>query len=83
MNKQLIEASKFLSYVLRHHPDAIGVALDREGWADIDYLIAAASGIFMACTGNFRSIKTTNKNHYATSRPSQNPATASADSGRL
>lgn len=43
MNKPLIEASKFLSYVLRHRPDSIGLALDREGWADITALIAGAT----------------------------------------
>src|SRR6266571_717445 len=32
--------SKFLSFVLRHEPHAIGLVLDRNGWADIDELIA-------------------------------------------
>ena len=34
--------SKFLSLVLRHQPEAIGLTLDAEGWADVDVLIAAA-----------------------------------------
>lgn len=34
--------SKFLSLILRHHPERIGLALDRNGWADLDELIAAA-----------------------------------------
>lgn len=34
--------SKFLSYVLRHRPDEIGLALDTNGWAAIDDLIARA-----------------------------------------
>lgn len=42
MDKRLSEISKFLSYVLRHEPEAIGLALDREGWADIDELISRA-----------------------------------------
>lgn len=42
MPDRMIETSKFLSYVLRHRPDAIGIALDSQGWADIDTLIAAA-----------------------------------------
>jgi putative RNA 2'-phosphotransferase len=42
MNKQLVEISKFLSYVLRHKPQAIGIALDDEGWVPIDELLAAA-----------------------------------------
>jgi RNA 2'-phosphotransferase, Tpt1 / KptA family len=43
MTKRLTEVSKFLSYVLRHRPDAIGLTLDREGWADISALITAAT----------------------------------------
>lgn len=43
MNKQHTEISKFLSFVLRHQPDAIGITLDREGWVDISTLITAAA----------------------------------------
>jgi putative RNA 2'-phosphotransferase len=32
--------SKFLSFVLRHEPQAIGLVLDGNGWADVDELIA-------------------------------------------
>jgi putative RNA 2'-phosphotransferase len=42
MSKRLTETSKFLSYVLRHEPQAIGLHLDREGWAHIGDLIACA-----------------------------------------
>lgn len=38
-SKQLNKTSKFLSFVLRHKPEAIGLALDENGWADIDELI--------------------------------------------
>lgn len=31
--------SKFLSYILRHHPDEIGLKLDKNGWANINELI--------------------------------------------
>jgi len=41
--KQLNETSKFLSYVLRHEPHAIGLKLDSEGWASIGSLIAGAA----------------------------------------
>ncbi|MDQ0651382.1 RNA 2'-phosphotransferase [Pseudomonas cedrina] len=40
---QLNETSKFLSYVLRHEPQAIGLQLDNEGWADIESLVAGAA----------------------------------------
>lgn len=42
-SKQLNEVSKFLSYVLRHEPQSIGLQLDTEGWAAIDSLIAGAA----------------------------------------
>ncbi|MFZ2754921.1 MAG: RNA 2'-phosphotransferase [Lysobacteraceae bacterium] len=35
----LVSTSKFLSLVLRHRPDVIGLSLDETGWADIDTLI--------------------------------------------
>ncbi|KAA9332975.1 RNA 2'-phosphotransferase [Hymenobacter busanensis] len=31
--------SKFLSLVLRHQPDTIGLSLDAQGWADVDELL--------------------------------------------
>lgn len=42
-NKKLTEISKFLSFVLRHQPQEIGLSLDSEGWADIDAIIIAAN----------------------------------------
>lgn len=39
MSVDPIQISKFLSYILRHKPDAIGLAVDRHGWASIDELI--------------------------------------------
>ena len=32
--------SKFLSLILRHKPEVVGVSLDPQGWAPIDVLIA-------------------------------------------
>ncbi|MFZ4559486.1 MAG: RNA 2'-phosphotransferase, partial [Saprospiraceae bacterium] len=32
--------SKFLSFVLRHQPEYIGISLDKNGWADVADLIA-------------------------------------------
>lgn len=43
MQEDLKRVSKFMSYVLRHRPDAIGLELDPAGWADIDGLIAKAN----------------------------------------
>lgn len=43
MKKEIVEVSKFLSYVLRHEPSAIGVTLNHEGWINISTLIAASA----------------------------------------
>lgn len=42
MSKKSTDTSKFLSYVLRHEPEAIELTLDKEGWAVIDDLILRA-----------------------------------------
>jgi len=34
--------SKFLSYVLRHHPESINLELDKNGWAEVSDLIRKA-----------------------------------------
>lgn len=43
MSKQLDKTSKFLSYILRHQPEAIGIILDSDGWVNIDSLIKQAN----------------------------------------
>jgi len=35
----MTQISKYLSYILRHKPDSIGLILDSNGWADIDKVI--------------------------------------------
>lgn len=37
------DKSKFLSLILRHQPELIGLKLDPNGWADVDTLLALAS----------------------------------------
>lgn len=32
--------SKYMSLILRHHPETIGISLDEHGWADVEELIA-------------------------------------------
>lgn len=43
MDKNLVKTSKFLSLILRHRPDEIGLVLDENGWADVDELIRLAN----------------------------------------
>jgi putative RNA 2'-phosphotransferase len=40
---ELESTSKFLSLVLRHKPEQIGLSLDSEGWASIDELVNLAN----------------------------------------
>ena len=39
MEKQLKHISKFISLVLRHRPEVIGLQLDENGWANVNELI--------------------------------------------
>lgn len=39
----LTETSKFLSLILRHKPEVIGLSLDEHGWARVDEVIAGIS----------------------------------------
>jgi len=41
MNPQAAKISKFLSLVLRHESERIGIALDPAGWVSVDDLLAA------------------------------------------
>lgn len=43
MSTQYTKISKFLSYILRHQPEAIGLVLDDNGWADMGELIDKAN----------------------------------------
>lgn len=42
MSKKHTDISKFLSYILRHQPEAVGLSLDKDGWAVITDLILCA-----------------------------------------
>jgi putative RNA 2'-phosphotransferase len=43
MTDNLVQTSKFLSLILRHAPEKIGLALDPNGWADVGQLLAQAA----------------------------------------
>ncbi len=42
-DKQLTHISKFLSLVLRHQPETIGIQLDEQGWTCIEELLEKAN----------------------------------------
>ncbi len=37
------ETSKYISLILRHKPEAIGISLDEHGWANVDELISGVA----------------------------------------
>ncbi|MBQ4470142.1 MAG: RNA 2'-phosphotransferase [Synergistaceae bacterium] len=37
------KTNKFISLILRHHPEIINITLDEHGWADVEELIAGIS----------------------------------------
>ena len=43
MSTDIAKVSKFLSLVLRHKPEEIGLTLDENGWADVDELVRLAN----------------------------------------
>lgn len=39
MTKEQIKRSKYLSYILRHHPEEVNCSIDEYGWIDVEELI--------------------------------------------
>ena len=48
--QELTTISKFMSFVLRHQPQSIGLTLDAAGWADVAELLARAATAGRAIT---------------------------------
>ena len=40
MSDSLTGTSRFISFILRHKPEVIGITPDEHGWADVDDMIA-------------------------------------------
>jgi putative RNA 2'-phosphotransferase len=67
MTQDIVRMSKFMSLVLRHKPEQIGLTLDPEGWADMDELIACASEHGMPLTREIIAevVRTSDKQRFA------------------
>lgn len=67
MNKNLKKISKFLSLVLRHKPEEIGIRLDQEGWTDIEGLLGALklSGTELDHQTLMEIVRTSDKKRFA------------------
>lgn len=65
--KQLTQISKFLSLVLRHKPESIGIELDSKGWTEIEILIekANAQGIIFDKETLHYIVETNSKKRFA------------------
>jgi putative RNA 2'-phosphotransferase len=56
--------SKFLSLILRHKPDVIGIELDRHGWANIKDIVRNWSRNAISNEEIFEIVHSDNKNRY-------------------
>lgn len=67
------QLSKFLSFVLRHQPDAIGLSLDQQGWASVEDLIARANtaGTQFSREELLRVVETSDKKRFSLSDDGQ------------
>jgi putative RNA 2'-phosphotransferase len=66
-DKENEKKSKFLSYILRHHPEAIDLSLDNNGWADTAELIqkANANGEDISIEALKHIVETNSKKRFA------------------
>jgi len=68
-----VQLSKFLSFVLRHKPDAIGLTLDPQGWTSIDELLAKsnAAGTRFSREDLLQIVATSDKKRFSLSEDGQ------------
>lgn len=69
MEERLIKASKFLSLVLRHRPEKVGLVLDGGGWVGVAELLRAvnASGFGLTREELFEVVERNDKRRFALS----------------
>ncbi len=69
MEPDRLKKSRFLSYVLRHDPDKIGIRLDRGGWVLIEDLVSRsrAAGVSLSEELIREIVRTCDKQRYAIS----------------
>lgn len=73
MNTQQVETSKFLSLILRHKPESIGLRLDEQGWAEIETLLNCANRAGKRLTYEMliEAVETNDKQRFAISGDGQ------------
>jgi putative RNA 2'-phosphotransferase len=65
--KEITKISKFLSLVLRHQPETIGIKLDENGWVDVDELLkkSGVAGVKLDFETLKHIVATNNKKRFA------------------
>lgn len=62
----LIKASRFLSLVLRHKPEAAGIQVDEHGWANVEQLLAGMAPRYPLTAAQLEEIvRTDEKQRYS------------------
>ena len=56
--------SKYLSFILRHQPDSIGLALSDEGWADLNELIEKTNKFKLTKISIYKVVETNDKKRF-------------------
>jgi len=69
MDKRVVRISKFLSLVLRHRPEKIGLSLSESGWASVGQLIEASrrSGVEFTLEELHNVVATNDKKRFSLS----------------
>ncbi len=67
MKTNRVKISKFLSYVLRHKPEAIGITLEDGGWINVDMLLQAVNATGKPLTRDMLEdvVRTNDKQRFA------------------
>jgi putative RNA 2'-phosphotransferase len=72
--KNQTKISKFISLILRHNPDVIGITLDNEGWADVNELLCGlkSSGTPITLEDLQKIVQEDSKQRYVFSHDGEN-----------
>ena len=72
-DKETIKTSKFLSLILRHEPEVVGLKLDEAGWVSVDELLAAVNrhGTALTLAQLQHIVATSDKKRFAFSEDGQ------------
>lgn len=65
LRKELVSAGRFLSLILRHKLETIGITLDEHGWADVEKLIAGIRAVCFFDRDMLEKIVANNKQRFA------------------